>query len=177
MNASPATTLAQDTDDASEFDRLPARVKLLDAIFTIAARHDKVCQMYDRAAYAYYGITADSPSPPHIDDAPLNDLRYKVIELCATIAEAALSRLPPLATSSRRSCDPSSRTRASATASCRRSPTEDGPLSTRCHGAALLEGGPCEGPAQRAARLLEARIGELLGPAQGGFNPTRSRAR
>jgi len=96
MNASPATTLAQDTDDASEFDRLPARVKLLDAIFTIAARHDKVCQMYDRAAYAYYGITADSPSPPHIDDAPLNDLRYKVIELCATIAEAALSRLPAL---------------------------------------------------------------------------------
>jgi len=93
MNASPATTLAQDTDDASEFDRLPARAKLLDAIFTIGARHDKDCQMYDRAAYAYYGITAGSAG---VDDAPLNDLRYKVIELCATIAEAALSRLPAL---------------------------------------------------------------------------------
>ena len=67
MNASPATTLAQDTDDASEFDRLPARVKLLDAIFTIAARHDKVCQMYDRAAVERHVI---DPAPRRGIDPP-----------------------------------------------------------------------------------------------------------
>jgi hypothetical protein len=83
----------------------PARIEdphvtTLDDIFTIAIAHDIVCQEAEDALFRLVGYRGPEKTAP-IDTGDFEDLegayRWAMIELCATVARAAISRLEILA--------------------------------------------------------------------------------
>jgi hypothetical protein len=93
MTVSPANTLAE-----HEFPEVPDQAKLLDSIFSAAIDHDKKCQ---RTEDDFYRMAGYRGGPYHnetlVDSRRFEDLegkhRWAMVEVCATIAAAALRRV------------------------------------------------------------------------------------
>lgn len=73
--------------------KLSAEARVLDSILSVAISHDTVVQHYEDRLEAQLGLRGDR-QPFQDDDSRVNDHAYAVVELCASLAAAALRRVP-----------------------------------------------------------------------------------
>src|SRR5438128_3585518 len=79
---------------------LPDQARLLDSIFTIAVAHDAKCQRAENELYRAVGSRGPdqaelSPIDRNTWDELEGNYRLTIVELCATVAAAALRRTAP----------------------------------------------------------------------------------
>jgi len=86
----------RENSDPSVVKHLAPQARFLDAVFSLAVRHDHECLREEDVLYRFLGIRQPTIQADVLQlDETLSDYRCSVIELCAAITKAALGRTPP----------------------------------------------------------------------------------